>query len=36
LIGEYKNGGSDYRAMGCPDMVRVHDFVDPGLGKWRR
>jgi hypothetical protein len=33
LIGEYKNGGSDYRAAGCPDMVRVHDFVDPDLGK---
>ena len=33
LIGEYKNGGSDYRATGCPDMVRVHDFVDPDLGK---
>jgi hypothetical protein len=33
LIGEYKNGGSDYRATGCPDTVRVHDFVDPGLGK---
>jgi len=33
LIGEYKNGGSDYRATGCPDMVKVHDFVDPDLGK---
>ncbi len=33
LIGEYKNGGSDYRAAGCPDTVRVHDFVDPDLGK---
>ena len=33
LIGEYKNGGSDYRAAGCPDMVRVHDFVDKELGK---
>ena len=28
LIGEYKNGGSDYRATGCPDAVKVHDFVD--------
>ena len=33
LIGEYKNGGSDYRAAGCPDTVRVHDFVDKDLGK---
>jgi len=33
LIGEYKNGGSDYRAAGCPDRVRVHDFVDKDLGK---
>ena len=33
LIGEYKNGGSDYRAIGCPDTVRVHDFIDPDLGK---
>jgi Rhodopirellula transposase DDE domain len=33
LIGEYKNGGSDYRAAGCPDLVKVHDFVDKKLGK---
>ncbi len=33
LIGSYKNGGSDYREEGCPDRVRVHDFVDPDLGK---
>jgi hypothetical protein len=33
LIGEYKNGGSDYRPAGCPDEVNVHDFVDKELGK---
>ena len=33
LIGEYKNGGGDYRATGCPDAVKVHDFVDKELGK---
>ena len=33
LIGEYKNGGSDYRPHGCPDAVKVHDFVDKDLGK---
>ena len=33
LIGPYKNGGSDYRPAGCPDQVKVHDFVDAELGK---
>lgn len=33
LIGSYKNAGSDYRPEGCPDKVKVHDFVDAGLGK---
>jgi DNA-binding phage protein len=33
LIGPYKNVGSDYRPQGCPDNVRVHDFVDDELGK---
>ena len=33
MIGDYKNGGSDYRAMGCPDKVKVHAFVDKELGK---
>jgi hypothetical protein len=33
LVGDYKNGGSDYRPKGCPDKVKVHDFVDPELGK---
>jgi Rhodopirellula transposase DDE domain len=33
LVGDYKNGGSDYRPAGCPDTVKVHDFVDPALGK---
>jgi hypothetical protein len=32
-IGAYKNGGSDYRPEGCPEMVNVHDFVDKELGK---
>jgi hypothetical protein len=32
-IGPYKNGGSDYRPEGCPEMVNVHDFVDKELGK---
>jgi len=33
LLGAYKNGGSDYRRVGCPDKVNVHDFVDKDLGK---
>ena len=33
LIGPYKNNGSDYRSEGCPDQVKVHDFVDAELGK---
>ena len=33
LVGGCKNAGSDYRAKGCPDAVRVHDFIDKDLGK---
>ncbi|MBF0561572.1 MAG: ISAzo13 family transposase [Alphaproteobacteria bacterium] len=33
LIGEYKNGGSDYRPEGCSDEVKDHDFPDQELGK---
>ncbi len=33
LVGSFKNGGGDYRPVGCPDEVNVHDFVDKELGK---
>lgn len=33
LVGNYKNGGSDYRRQGDPQRVKVHDFVDKELGK---
>ena len=33
LIGNYKNGGSDYRPKGSPACVKVHDFEDKELGK---
>ena len=33
LIGNFKNGGSDYRPKGDPRRVNVHDFVDKELGK---
>jgi Rhodopirellula transposase DDE domain len=33
LVGNYKNGGSDYRPKGDPRRVKVHDFEDKDLGK---
>jgi Rhodopirellula transposase DDE domain len=33
LVGNYKNGGSDYRPKGKPIRVKVHDFEDKELGK---
>jgi hypothetical protein len=33
LVGNFKNGGSDYRPKGDPRRVNVHDFVDKKLGK---
>ncbi len=33
LVGNLKNGGSDYRPNGNPQRVNVHDFVDKELGK---
>ena len=33
LVGNYKNGGSDYRPKGDPRRVKVHDFEDKNLGK---
>jgi len=33
LVGEFKNGGQDYRPAGSPVPVNVHDFLDPALGK---
>jgi len=33
LIGNYKNGGTDYRPKGDPARVKVHDFEDKSLGK---
>ncbi|MGH7786410.1 MAG: ISAzo13 family transposase [Candidatus Binatia bacterium] len=33
LVGNYKNGGSDYRPKGDPRRVNVHDFLDKDLGK---
>ena len=33
LIGNYKNGGADYRPKGDPKRVKTHDFEDKELGK---
>jgi hypothetical protein len=33
LIGDFANGGTEWQTAGEPERVRVHDFVDPVLGK---
>jgi len=33
LIGDFKNGGREWRPKGTPEPVRVHDFVIPEQGK---
>jgi len=33
LVGDFKNGGREWRPKGEPEPVRVHDFKDKQLGK---
>jgi Rhodopirellula transposase DDE domain len=33
LIGDFKNAGREWQPAGQPEKVRVHDFIDPELGK---
>jgi hypothetical protein len=33
LVGNYRNGGTDYCPKGTPRRVKVHDFEDKSLGK---
>lgn len=33
LVGDFKNGGTEWRPKGNPEPVRVHDFKDKELGK---
>ena len=33
LVGEFKNGGREWRPKGDPEQVKVHDFVIPEQGK---
>ena len=33
LVGDFKNGGSEWQPAGQPELVRDHDFLDRDLGK---
>ena len=33
LVGDFRNGGREWRPGGEPERVRVHDFKDEALGK---
>lgn len=33
LVGDFKNGGRELRPKASPEEVRVHDFIDPELGR---
>ena len=33
LVGDFKNGGREWRLRGNPHEVRTHDFIDKDLGK---
>lgn len=33
LVGQYKNGGKEWRPQGDPEKVNVYDFVDKKLGR---
>jgi len=33
LIGAYQNAGREWQPAGQPVQVKVHDFIDPALGK---
>jgi hypothetical protein len=33
LVGDFKNGGREWRPQGKPEEVRTHDFMDKKLGK---
>ena len=33
LVGAFKNGGREWQPKGEPEEVKVHDFLDPDLGK---
>jgi hypothetical protein len=33
LVGEYANAGTEWQPQGKPARVKVHDFIDPEMGK---
>ncbi len=33
LVGDFKNGGREWRPAGQPEEVRMHDFAIPALGR---
>jgi hypothetical protein len=33
LVGTFKNGGREWQPTGQPELVNVHDFPDPAVGK---
>ena len=33
LVGAYKNAGQEWLPSGKPEQVKVHDFIDPELGR---
>jgi len=33
LVGNFKNHGREWRPKGEPELVNVHDFIDPKLGR---
>jgi hypothetical protein len=33
LVGDFANGGREWRPKGAPELVRTHDFKDKQLGK---
>jgi len=33
LVGRFQNGGRAWRPSGRPELVKVHDFLDPAKGK---
>jgi hypothetical protein len=33
LVGNFKNNGREWRRQGMPELVNVHDFIDPKLSR---
>ncbi len=33
LVGNFKNNGREWRPQGTPELVNIHDFIDPKLSR---